>query len=357
MVKKQENIAEKRFLGVLTLAREQTSVDSPCPDPEKLALLVEGRLTDSEREEMQHHLASCLTCYENWLSVAAVDEHHKKAGKIKISYKRIFGYSGTALAAAASLALYLNLQHVEGEKVMTQSKSIEMHTSRFATDTQSDPAPVPPPQAPELPSVKVDPFPSPAPRQEPDVNPGPSPFPQALPLGGSGGKDIALREFEDRRKKNVDPPPRIKSQSQITTLEQRKLRDTKTDNLWEAMNGNRVTGKTMTYNSGKIIKKANTDNDVNTLQTNGNIGQKLYGLPTAYVQELRNACADKSYQKSLWEKLYKQGVGYSASTGDPGDHGKLVRITHIIQNIIESEDISEGCRQLQGELAEGKKSR
>ena len=95
-----------RTLARLALTTvKDTSI--PCPDDAELALLVDGRLSDVRQEELWNHLAACSTCYEQWRIIAEIKcETVKKRSLVKI-----ISISGGLLAAAASVLLFVNIQH------------------------------------------------------------------------------------------------------------------------------------------------------------------------------------------------------------------------------------------------------
>lgn len=56
---------------------------SACPDSEKLACLLDGKLDETERDQVLAHIDSCSACYETWLTLSSLQEQ-KQASKGKI---------------------------------------------------------------------------------------------------------------------------------------------------------------------------------------------------------------------------------------------------------------------------------
>lgn len=110
-----------RSLAHLALATVDDTV-APCPDPEEIALLVDGRVAESRQEELWHHLASCPICYEGWRVAAEV---RKETGKTR-SFSRVIVLGGGFLAAAASIMLFVNMQYSSvPEELFMDSPSVQ----------------------------------------------------------------------------------------------------------------------------------------------------------------------------------------------------------------------------------------
>lgn len=108
-----QRAADQRLaLLVLTTTPEQPC--GACPDAEHLAALVEGRLSREEADACLAHLAGCEACYGLWRQL---DRYHQeqgvnqpKKGAIRwISRPRLLTAVGSLLAAAASVAVFLNI--------------------------------------------------------------------------------------------------------------------------------------------------------------------------------------------------------------------------------------------------------
>ncbi len=103
-----------RRLALLALTGDRPGFHGTCPDAERLACLVEGRLNPEEVETCQAHLADCEPCYALWrqldrdwqLRTAA-----KPRGRILQLLHRpgFLTATGSLLALAASITLFFTL--------------------------------------------------------------------------------------------------------------------------------------------------------------------------------------------------------------------------------------------------------
>lgn len=103
---------KERRLALLALARGSTP-PGPCLDAETLAALVEGRLPPAQLEACLGHLAGCDACAALWLQL---DQEWRQSAKNNrsnlrqfLARPRVLAAAGSLLAAAASIAVFLNL--------------------------------------------------------------------------------------------------------------------------------------------------------------------------------------------------------------------------------------------------------
>ncbi len=125
---------------LLALAADPEEAAGPCLIAEEMAALVDGRTTAAASAAHLAHFGSCRKCYEEWLFL-------KKETKLEIrrrvyALRRIkkFSYIGSALAVAASIAVYLNVGNMADktlEQVVPDTALMEKHAV----------APAPPRQA------------------------------------------------------------------------------------------------------------------------------------------------------------------------------------------------------------------
>jgi len=121
LAKKRE--AERR-LALLALAGEQPEPSGSCLDPEELAALIEGRLAPEQVEPCLAHLAGCEHCYALWLQLDRDwREQSGKSGRNRlrrlISRPRFLTAAGSLLAAAASIAVFLNITTQADRQALT----------------------------------------------------------------------------------------------------------------------------------------------------------------------------------------------------------------------------------------------
>ncbi|MBF0399453.1 MAG: hypothetical protein HQL80_13325 [Magnetococcales bacterium] len=98
--------APEQLAVLLALAAGQSPATGPCPAPEVLIDLLEGRVSHDQRQTLLEHLDHCADCYRAWLGAAAL-QVPQPMGRLyrfrRSPYLSAFG----ALALAASLVLML----------------------------------------------------------------------------------------------------------------------------------------------------------------------------------------------------------------------------------------------------------
>lgn len=106
---------------LLALAADPEVAAGPCLTAEEMAALVGGRTTAPVSAVHLAHLGICGKCYEEWLFL-------KKETQLETPRRRLydphrlkkFSYIGSALAVAASIAVYLNVGNM-ADKVLEQA--------------------------------------------------------------------------------------------------------------------------------------------------------------------------------------------------------------------------------------------
>jgi cell division septation protein DedD len=119
----------EKAAALLTLAKLAGEPPGPCPSDEELAAMVDGRTGRDEQARFREHLSRCSKCYDAWLLLTRLKEHEARRGRI-FRLKRLsrFSFVGSALAAAASVAIYLNIVRFEepdGDMSLQESKVAE----------------------------------------------------------------------------------------------------------------------------------------------------------------------------------------------------------------------------------------
>ncbi len=105
MIRKNE---KDTLTGLLALSVDNNKQTGPCVSDEELAMLVEDKMNTEHRQKCMEHLADCETCYNQWLFLKNVEEHHKKNIRPLLS-KKSYKYIGSSLALAASVVVFLNI--------------------------------------------------------------------------------------------------------------------------------------------------------------------------------------------------------------------------------------------------------
>lgn len=104
----------EKAAALLTLAKLAGEPPGPCLSDEELAAMVDGKTGQDGQTKFREHLSRCTKCYDAWLLLTRLKEHEVRRGRI-FRLKRLsrFSFVGSALAAAASVAIYLNIVRFE----------------------------------------------------------------------------------------------------------------------------------------------------------------------------------------------------------------------------------------------------
>lgn len=106
----KEKKEERKLAGLVALAAQEKKSLAPCLSDEEMALLVNGNCSAQEKERGWAHLSQCEQCYEQWycLKMEGAGDA-KKSGVVYLLRPRNFALFGSAIAVAASVALFLNI--------------------------------------------------------------------------------------------------------------------------------------------------------------------------------------------------------------------------------------------------------
>ena len=126
---------------LLTLAAEDKGVLSgPCLSDEELAVMVEGRDGKNRYPKLWEHLGTCPKCYEAWLFLKKNMQQERSRGRLyRFGKLPKLAYLGTVLAAAASIAVYLNIADMP-EKTVEHTVVPQTHISLDKNIAASPPA-------------------------------------------------------------------------------------------------------------------------------------------------------------------------------------------------------------------------
>lgn len=94
---------------VLSAKGEDVKMDI-CPLPEKMALLVEGKIKGEDKKRILVHLSRCEICFEEWFNISEAQKEKKHTSLLHLN-RRFLSYAGPALAVAASITVFLNISH------------------------------------------------------------------------------------------------------------------------------------------------------------------------------------------------------------------------------------------------------
>lgn len=129
---------QKRFeKAAVLLALDKTSKVGAggCPADEELAAMVDGRLQGDAAEKLRDHFSSCGQCYDQWVLLWRMkNERGSKGRVIRLKWMKRLSYAGSALAAAASVAIFLNISRIDREAVdFSASPRVEVKQEQVST--------------------------------------------------------------------------------------------------------------------------------------------------------------------------------------------------------------------------------
>ena len=109
----QPNDADRRT-ALLGLALSGTSEPAgPCLSDQEMAALVDNTCSGKEREYCFQHLANCDSCYRHWLELSKIVANDNKMqdenSRPRIIRPQFFAWTGSLLAAAASVVIFLQI--------------------------------------------------------------------------------------------------------------------------------------------------------------------------------------------------------------------------------------------------------
>lgn len=124
----KENI--DRATALLSLAASEEKVLTSCLTPQEMAELIDEQSGQDTLLKFQNHLSSCEDCYRQWLFLKKMKAPENKRGWIyKFSSTPKGKITGTALAIAASVAVFLNIPEHQ-ETLLEESFQIQETTPR-----------------------------------------------------------------------------------------------------------------------------------------------------------------------------------------------------------------------------------
>ena len=130
---------ERRIAALLALSEAKRGNGAHCLTDEEMAALADGKCSYKVREQGWAHLSDCQQCYDQWYSLKMEKESaQKKSGRLHLMRPRNLVVAGSAMAVAASVAVFLNIpqapftDQVAEESVSSQQvvKEVEAPASR-----------------------------------------------------------------------------------------------------------------------------------------------------------------------------------------------------------------------------------
>jgi len=135
----QKNEADRRAALLALAAGRKNDEQTICLDADEMASLVDHQCSADDQERYFAHLADCDICYRQWLELSELTQTGT-TGKDKAKVQKLFrprylAWAGSALAAAASIALFLNITREAQLPVMQQSRPPKAERSLTPSST------------------------------------------------------------------------------------------------------------------------------------------------------------------------------------------------------------------------------
>ncbi len=100
----------EQAVALLALAADKEAGPGPCLTADEMAMLVDGGCEKEDLARFRHHLGNCGKCYEEWFGLKKMQGGGSGRGRIfRLSRFQKYSYIGSALAAAASVVVFLNI--------------------------------------------------------------------------------------------------------------------------------------------------------------------------------------------------------------------------------------------------------
>ncbi len=107
--------AADRRTALLGLAADRNAErQGDCLTSQEMSELLEDNCSAEQRQRFLLHLASCDSCYREWLELQQLLEEKAFHSKPLLFRRKVFTVTGSLLAAAASVIFYLNINNSPG---------------------------------------------------------------------------------------------------------------------------------------------------------------------------------------------------------------------------------------------------
>lgn len=313
-------------MGLLALLK-QHEAPGGCPDPEKLALYIENKLSAGERGQLQNHLSNCQDCYNIWLATTTEELLTEKKDLSRKSRRiMVFKVFGTALAAAASVAVYLNIQEFSDQQKTLVPGSEQVMENKAASIPQSSL------------EKKIEMGER---RSKSNVTPAPVQEMRMPPAAKSVAPSVKTkRQFQ--AEKDTLPPQKAEVIEDKTVSIDEQSKPVLPVGRAEIRNRD-VELSEETATSGAAARSPEPAMETDSCRN--------------FHLRLSKACSGDAVKLEDWQQLHALGDTCLKASFDPDQRRKLEEQLKVLLNIMQTGDVAGGCAQLKGELAEEDQSR
>jgi hypothetical protein len=120
------------LLALGAVRENDTERQTRCLETEEFTSLLEKSATEQEMALYRSHLVGCSSCYRQWLLLSDEEEKSKRGVSSHKRWMKKYSYIGSALAVAASIAVFLNIRepeqiymHQADEKVLEEIETVK----------------------------------------------------------------------------------------------------------------------------------------------------------------------------------------------------------------------------------------
>jgi hypothetical protein len=129
----QKKEADRQTALLSLAATSKDAEKNDCLTTDEMACLVDNKCAPADQEQFYNHLAHCEICYHQWveLSELTATEKTQKSRKAihPLFQSRNLAWAGSALAAAASIVLFLNITGETPSPVLHKPLQTEVERS------------------------------------------------------------------------------------------------------------------------------------------------------------------------------------------------------------------------------------
>jgi len=137
---KRKREADQRAALLGLAADRKTEKPGSCLSSQEMAELLDGKCETVQQQSFLAHLASCDSCYREWLELDQELSHDQSVLQKPLLFQRKFlTVSGSLLAAAASVVFYLNLDQAPGPQKVPAPAPLQLEMEQ-STDAARSPA-------------------------------------------------------------------------------------------------------------------------------------------------------------------------------------------------------------------------